>query len=182
MHLTTVWDTVRPRIARGDGREAAVQTAPRTGSRQDRHVDVAGVRAVFVRSVRPPLSRLATLQDATESSQIAGSWRNRSDFALMPTIPGLCSRKRRRESPKDARIGSPSEPRARRYEAGQPPRFAMRLSPRRSATSRSRLRLAAKSMTRRRREPAQQPAFAQFLQPRLPGLGRGAQPLEEGGH
>jgi hypothetical protein len=53
-----------------------------------------------------------------------------------------------------------------------------RRRPNRSATSLSRTRLAAKSKTRRRREAAEQAAGSQFLQPRLPGIGGGADPLE----
>ncbi len=64
------------------------------------------MRAVFGWGVRPLLSRLGTLQG--NAPIVPDRWvlGNFSDFALTPTIPGLCSCKRRRESPPDARIGS----------------------------------------------------------------------------
>ncbi len=79
------------------------------------------VRAAFVRGVRRLISRLATPQSTTQSSQIAGVWGNLSDFALTPTIPGLCSCNRRRESAPDGRIGSRSqlEPALRRCTTAQ---------------------------------------------------------------
>jgi hypothetical protein len=67
------------------------------------------VRAAFVWGGRSLISRLATLQGTTQSSQIAGAWGNLSDFALTPTVPALGSRTRRRESAPDRRIGSRSQ-------------------------------------------------------------------------
>ncbi len=67
-----------------------------------------GCSLLFVWGVRPPLSRLAKLQGATQSSQITSWCGNLADFALKPTIPGLGSCERRRESPRHARIRSRS--------------------------------------------------------------------------
>jgi len=100
--------------------------------------------------VRPFLNRLTTPQDPTQSFLTARSCGNFSGLARTPKIPGLCSRSRAQEiatrCPNRLAIGAW----CRCQVAGHPPRFGTRRRPRRSATSRSRCRLAAMKRPNRR--------------------------------
>jgi len=64
------------------------------------------MRAVFVWGVRPCIESACNASGHDPIVPDRCVVGNFSDFALTPTIPGLCSCQRRRESPPDARIGS----------------------------------------------------------------------------
>ncbi len=118
------------------------QLPSRSGSRMERafrartrnvawKIEKTGIvqALVLTGSSRPVLGRLPAPQGATRPSQFAGSCEDFSHFAVTPEYPGLCSRKRRGESPLDARISSGSERRASATTPGNRPGSARASDP-----------------------------------------------------
>ena len=123
---------------------------------------------------RLAVSRLPTAHGSTRPSQFAG-WRGDfSYFAATSAISGCWSGQRRGDSPLCAR----SSPRSERLADAMTPRIPQDSAHR----ARPGVRRIAQSLAAGREETAEQAAGAQFLQPRLPGLCTGADPLGDLGH